>query len=68
MDRSFFIRNGNLLGRENFMMLETLKESTDTIIYKFIEQFYSQSSHIPKEIIIPEKLQKKAKLEVWLMN
>ena len=62
----FFIRNGNLLGRENFMMLETLKESTDTIIYKFIEQFYSQSSHIPKEIIIPEKLQKKAKLEVWL--
>ncbi len=62
----FFIRNGNLLGRENFMMLETLEETSETIIAKFIEQFYSQSSHIPKEIIIPEKLQQKSKLEAWL--
>ena len=62
----FFIRNGNLLGRENFMMLETLEETSETIIAKFIEQFYSQSSNIPKEIIIPENLQQKSKLEAWL--
>ena len=62
----FFIRNGNLLGRENFMMLETSEETTETIIYKYIEQFYSQASHIPKEIIVPEELKQKFELEIWL--
>lgn len=48
----FFIRGGKITGREHFM-LEDCKDNTDReIITDFIQQFYSGTPFIPKEIIL----------------
>lgn len=50
----FFIRNGKISGRENFM-LEGVKDSERSVILgSFIKQFYMKQEYIPKEIIVEE--------------
>ena len=51
----FFIRNGKVSGRENFM-LEGVKDSErSTILGSFIKQFYMSQEYIPKELIVEEE-------------
>lgn len=51
----FFIRNGKVSGRENFM-LEGVKDSErSTILCSFIKQFYMSQEYIPKELIVEEE-------------
>ena len=52
----FFIRNGKVSGRENFM-LEGVKDSDrSTILGSFIKQFYMSQEYIPRELIVEEEL------------
>ena len=51
----FFIRNGKVSGRENFM-LEGVKDSDrSTILGSFIKQFYMSQDYIPRELIVEEE-------------
>lgn len=51
----FFIRNGKISGRENFM-LEGVKDSNRAVILgSFIKQFYMSQEYIPKELIVEEE-------------
>ena len=51
----FFIRNGKVSGRENFM-LEGVKDSgRSTILGSFIKQFYMSQEYIPRELIVEEE-------------
>lgn len=51
----FFIRNGKISGRENFM-LEGVKDSDrSTILGSFIKQFYMSQEYIPRELIVEEE-------------
>ena len=51
----FFIRNGKVSGRENFM-LEGVKDSDrSTILGSFIKQFYMSQEYIPRELIVEEE-------------
>ena len=51
----FFIRNGKVSGRENFM-LEVVKDSgRSTILGSFIKQFYMSQEYIPRELIVEEE-------------
>lgn len=51
----FFIRNGKVSGRENFM-LEGVKDSDrSTILGSFIKQFYMSQESIPRELIVEEE-------------
>lgn len=51
----FFIRNGKVSGRENFM-LEGVKDSDrSTILGFFIKQFYMSQEYIPRELIVEEE-------------
>ncbi|MFI3210257.1 MAG: excinuclease ABC subunit UvrC [Peptostreptococcaceae bacterium] len=52
----FFIRNGKVTGRENFIIEDVLYEEKDVILSNFIKQFYSQSEYIPKEILVEQKI------------
>lgn len=51
----FFVRNGLLLGRENFILEGVTDETTEDMIANFVKQFYSEQKYIPKEILV-EKL------------
>jgi len=62
----FFIREGKIIGREHFYMKNTEETQNHEIVKSFIEQYYSGTPYIPKEIIVPEELEEMELLESWL--
>lgn len=50
----FFVRDGNLLGRDNHHLSIDSGDSDIEIITDFIKQYYTSTPFIPKEIITPE--------------
>ncbi|MEG0249286.1 MAG: excinuclease ABC subunit UvrC [Peptostreptococcus sp.] len=64
----FFIRNGKISGRENFM-LEGVKDSERSVILgSFIKQFYMNQEYIPKELIVEEDFMDMEIVEEMLSN
>ena len=53
----FFVREGLLLGRENFLVKIEENENIKELISEFITQFYGATAYIPKEIIIEEEIE-----------
>lgn len=53
----FLIRDGKLMGRENFTV--SFQEGTaDTeILASFVKDYYQKTLNIPKEILVPEKIE-----------
>lgn len=64
--QTFFIRGGKLIGREHFFMEGADGQEAADIISAFIQQFYSGTPYIPKELLIPIPLPDKDILEDWL--
>jgi len=62
----FFVRQGNLVGRDHFTMSGTRDESGDEILARFIEQFYSSASHVPRRVLVPESISREAVIQEWL--
>ncbi|MBC2575485.1 excinuclease ABC subunit UvrC [Peptostreptococcus canis] len=51
----FFIRNGKISGRENFMLEGVRDSSRADILGSFIKQFYLSQEYTPKELIVEEE-------------
>ncbi|MDD3224240.1 MAG: excinuclease ABC subunit UvrC [Clostridium sp.] len=49
----FFVRNGNINGREHFMLENTSGEDVGDTISEFIKEFYGGTAFIPKTIYVP---------------
>ncbi len=64
----FFIRSGNLIGREQYLIEDSADMQSSELIGSFIQQFYSGTALIPGEILIPEPLEDQQLLETWLRN
>lgn len=62
----FFIRDGQIVGREHYILNDYYNESYESIFDSFIKQFYTGTSFIPKEIIIEEEPDEIQILEKWL--
>ena len=62
----FFIRQGKLIGRDHFTMSGTREEEGQEILARFIEQFYSSASHVPRKILVPESIRDKEVVAGWL--
>ena len=62
------IRDGNIIGRDDFMMNVNKENTSDEVISAFIKQFYSINRHIPKEILIEENIPDKTLIEEWLTD
>ncbi len=62
----FNVRNGKLNDRENFYFNINKIDSNEELINAFIEQFYGQTSEIPREILISFPLEDSILLENWL--
>jgi excinuclease ABC subunit C len=62
----FFVRQGNLIGRDHFTMSGTRDEIGEEILARFIEQFYSSASHVPRRILISEKINRSEVITDWL--
>lgn len=61
----FFVRNGRILGRENFTLDGAYSESISNIILNFLKQFYSEQKYIPSEILVEEINDEISRLETY---
>jgi excinuclease ABC subunit C len=65
---TFFIRQGNLIGRDHFIMQGTRDSSVAEIVGQFVQQFYDSASYIPRTILVPEPIEDADVLETWLQQ
>ena len=64
----FFLRNGKLIGREHFYMMQVEEPSADKILTSFVKQFYAGTPFIPREIMLQEPIEDIELVEQWLTD
>ena len=64
----FFVRNGNITGRNGYAVDGTYLADKSEVIKAFIEQYYSGSEKAPKNILVEESPETKQDLEMWLSH
>ena len=62
----FFIRQGKLVGRDNFIMDGTQDERPDKILTAFVKQFYDSAPYVPREIVLQHPLDEPTTIQSWL--
>ena len=62
------IRNGKIVGRDDFLMSASQYDSTSEIMFAFIQQYYGYNRHVPKQILLDEDIDEKELLEDWLSD
>ena len=62
----FFVRNGNIIGRNGYAVDGTYLTPKSKIIEAFIEQYYSNVTQVPKTIMVEEYPETIQDLETWL--
>lgn len=62
------IRNGKIVGCDDFLMSGSQYESNSEILFAFIQQYYGFNRHIPKQILLNEPIDDTELLEEWLSD
>ena len=62
------IRNGKIVGQDDFLMTSSQYDSSSEIMFAFIQQYYGYNRHIPKQILLEEDIGEKELLEEWLSD
>src|SRR3982075_345845 len=62
----FLIRGGRLIGREHFVLEGQGEESENEIVLSFVIQYYSQTTDIPDELVLPVMPEDVDAVRVWL--
>ncbi|MBQ6098599.1 MAG: excinuclease ABC subunit UvrC [Methanobrevibacter sp.] len=62
------IRNGKIVGRDDFLMSASQYDSSSEIMFAFIQQYYGYNRHVPKQILLDEDIEDKELLQDWLSD
>ena len=62
----FFIRQGKLIGRDNFLMAGTQDDEPDKILTAFVKQFYDATPYVPPRILLQHALEESESIVQWL--
>ena len=62
----FFIRQGKLIGRDNFIMEGTQDDEPDKIVTAFVKQFYDSNPYVPPRILVHHTLEDQDAIAEWL--
>jgi excinuclease ABC subunit C len=49
----WFVRKGNVIGRDNFQLDGTADEPDSEVLASFIEQFYESAAYVPRRVLLP---------------
>jgi excinuclease ABC subunit C len=60
------IRNGRLIGQDNFYLEVDLEVKDTEVLTVFIEQFYFGIPRLPNEIVIPCRIEDMEQMSTWL--
>ncbi|MDF2502090.1 MAG: UvrABC system protein [Anaerosporomusa subterranea] len=61
-----FIRAGKMVGQERFLLSGSEQEDDAAVLGAFVQQYYSQASFIPREILLPFPLADHELISGWL--
>jgi excinuclease ABC subunit C len=64
----FRVRNGKILGKDDFLMEGAQENSPPEILAAFIKQYYSGPRQVPAEILLPVMIEDKELIEKWLSD
>jgi excinuclease ABC subunit C len=64
----FLVRGGRLIGREHFVLEGHGDDTEAEIVWSFVVQYYSQSSDIPDEVVLPVAVEDAGSIRVWLTD
>jgi excinuclease ABC subunit C len=64
----FLVRGGRLIGREHFVLDGHGEESEAEIVWSFLVQYYSQTSDIPDEVVLPVAVEDVDSVRIWLTD
>lgn len=64
----FFVRNGKILGRNQFLLTGNEDDSGENCLSAFFKQYYNDAVFVPKEILLPIDIEETALLEKWLLE
>jgi excinuclease ABC subunit C len=62
------IRNGKIVGQDDFLMSGSQYDSSSEVLFAFIQQYYGYNRHIPKQILLDEDIDDKDLLQDWLSD
>ena len=62
----FFVRSGKMVGRDHFLLTNSEEESDSQVLEVFLKQYYSQTTFIPREILLPYPIEDDQLLCEWL--
>jgi excinuclease ABC subunit C len=61
-----FIRAGKMVGQERFLLSGSEQEDDAAVLGAFVQQYYSQASFIPREVLLPFPLVDHELISGWL--
>ncbi|MBP2646068.1 MAG: uvrC [Firmicutes bacterium] len=64
----FFVRSGKMVGRDFYMVNGGEEEAEADILAAFIKQYYSRSTFVPREVLLPVELPDCELLTGWMSN
>jgi len=64
--QSFFVREGKMIGRDDFHMNIDKEETPEQVMNGFVKQFYAGTPYIPVEIHLSVEIEDKELIENWL--
>ena len=64
----FLVRGGRLIGRQHFVLEGHGEESDSEIVWSFVVQYYSQTSEIPDELVLPVTVDDMESIRIWLTD
>lgn len=62
----FFIRNGKMLGRENYFIENSENNDKKEVLTDFIKQYYTDASFVPSEILVEFDIDEIDLISEWL--
>lgn len=62
------IRNGKIVGRDDFLMSSSKYDSASEVMFAFIQQYYGYNRYVPKQILLEDDIDEKDLLEDWLSD
>lgn len=62
----FSVREGKIIGKDDFLMSGAENTSEETILSAFLKQYYVGPRHVPAKIIVPKKFEDQSLVEEWL--
>jgi excinuclease ABC subunit C len=62
----FFIRQGKLIGRDNFIMASTQDDEPQEILTAFVKQFYDATPYVPPRVLVQHPLEDIEAIQTWL--